>query len=48
MLVETFRRLSASSIIPPLSLIIPQAYSRAEAVRNLTAALKAVKDPGAA
>ena len=47
MLVETFRRLSASSIIPPLSLIIPQAYSRDEAIRNLTAALKTLKDPGA-
>ena len=47
-LVETFRRLAAASIIPPLSLIIPQAYSRDEAVRNLTAALKTLKDPGAA
>ena len=46
-LVETFRRLAAASIIPPLSLIIPQAYSREEAVRNLTAALAALKDPGA-
>lgn len=45
-LVETFRRLAAASIIPPLSLIIPQAYSRDEAFRNLTAALKTLKDPG--
>ena len=47
-LVETFRRLASSSIIPPLSLIIPQAYSRDEAVRNLTVALKTLKTPGAA
>lgn len=46
-LVETFRRLAAASIIPPLSLIIPQAYSRDEAVRNLTASFKTLKDPGA-
>lgn len=40
----TFDALARAGIIPPLSLIVPQAFSREQALTNLRAALKAVRE----
>lgn len=41
---RTFDGLARAGIIPPLSLIVPQAFSREQALTNLRAALKAVRE----
>lgn len=43
-MLKRFNALAEASIIPPLSLIVPTATSRDEAIENLRAALRAVRE----